>query len=415
MDAIQTIYPRLIAEALRTALADTPVVALLGPRQAGKSTLAKAMLPARPYFDLDAGALAATAASDPAGFVEGLPAPVTIDEVQRAPELMRAIKVAVDSDRKPGQFLLTGSANLLLMPQLSDSLAGRMEVIQLHPLTEAEIEGAGGRFLQTLLAGDLKPEIRQEAVAEQAPLVVRLLTGGFPEARSRPVARAKAWHQNYLNALLVRDVRDVAKVRDTHEVGRLLRLLAAESSTLINVSRISRELGLTRPTLDHYLTVLERLFLIRLLPAWHQSTAKRLVKTPKIHLTDSGLAATLMGLQEADWNAKRKDYGKLLESFVLQQLIAQSGWTDPSIQFSHYRDKDQVEVDCVISRGGQLWGIEVKAAKTVSAADASGLRRLSQKAGNAFRGGILFYTGSSTLNLGDKSLLAVPISKLWEL
>jgi len=401
--------------AVEAALADTPVVAVLGPRQVGKSTLVRELAPDRPFFDLDVAAFGKTAAADPAGFIDGLPSVVTLDEVQRVPELMRAIKVAVDRDRRPGRFLLTGSANLLLLPQLSDSLAGRMEVIQLHPLTEAEKGRADGHFLETFLAGRLKPEIRPADTPVTGDLVRRLLQGGFPEANARSVDRARIWHRQYLQAVMERDVRDVAKVRDVHDLRRLLELLASQSASLLNVSNVSRSLGIARVTVDHYLEVLKRLFLIRVLPAWHRSAAKRLVKAPKVHLLDTGLAATLMDLHEADWNGKRESFGNLLESMVLQQLVAQAGWTDPAIQFWHYRDKDQVEVDCVISSGRRIWGVEVKTSQSVDASDAKGLRRLAEQAGDDFAGGIVFYSGTSVLPLCDGAFLAVPISKLWEL
>jgi predicted AAA+ superfamily ATPase len=395
-------------------LEDTPVVAVLGPRQVGKSTLVRELAPDRPFYDLDVAAFGETATADPAGFLEGLPAVVTLDEVQRVPELLRAIKVSVDRDRRPGRFLLTGSANLLLLPHLSDSLAGRMEVIHLHPLTEAEKERAPGRFLETFLAGELQPEIRPQTATSLA-LVRRILAGGFPEACTRSASRARVWHQQYLRAILERDVRDIAKVRDVHELGRLLKTLANQSASLLNVSNLSRDLNLSRATVHHYIEVLERLFLIRQLPAWHRSAAKRLVKSPKLHLPDTGLAATLMDLNEADWNARRSAFGRLLESMVLQQLVAQAGWTDPALGFWHFRDKDQEEVDCVITRGSRVWGIEVKASQSVSASDTKGLRRLAQQTGADFAGGIVFYSGNSVMPLCDGAFLAVPLAKLWEL
>jgi uncharacterized protein len=415
MDGTDTLLPRPLRRAVEAALADTPVVAVLGPRQVGKSTLVRELAPERPFFDLDVAAYGQTAAADPAGFIDGLPPVVTLDEVQRVPELMRAIKVAVDRDRRPGRFLLTGSANLLLLPRLSDSLAGRIEVVHLQPLTEAEKARAGGKFLETFLAGGIGPDIRPADGNSTGDLVTRILQGGFPEARTRTVERAKAWHRQYLQAVMERDVRDVAKIRDARDLTRVLELLAGQSASLLNVSNVSRSLGIARVTVDHYLEVLKRLFLIRLLPAWHRSASKRLVKTPKVHLPDTGLAATLMDLQAADWNAKRESFGYLLESLVLQQLVAQAGWTDPSIRFWHYRDKDQVEVDCVITRGSRVWGIEVKASQSVNASDAKGLRRLAEQAGRDFAGGIVLYSGNSVLPLCDGAFLAVPVSRLWTL
>jgi predicted AAA+ superfamily ATPase len=340
---------------------------------------------------------------------------VTLDEVQRAPELFRALKLTVDRDRRPGRFLLTGSADLLLLPRLSESLAGRIEIITLHPLTEAEKNRAPGAFLATLLAGRLKREIKGEAPVSSPSLAERLVAGGYPEPLTRSPERARPWHRTYLRTLVERDVRDIARVKDPGEVARLLELLALRTAELLNASHLSQDLGLDRQTVENYLAILERLFLVRRLPAWHRNEAKRLVKTPKIHLLDSGLAATLAGLTAADWNTRRDRFGHLLESFVVQQLVAQSGWTDPDLRFWHYRDKDQVEVDLVLTRGRHTWGVEVKASATIHESDGAGLRRLADQCGKDFQGGVLFYAGTSTLPLADSRFLAIPLEKLWTL
>jgi predicted AAA+ superfamily ATPase len=406
---------RPIGSALDIALQDTPVVCLLGPRQVGKSSLARRSAPERTYLDLDNAELRTTAIDDPLGFINSLPEYVTLDEIQRAPELMRAIKISVDNNRKPGRFILTGSANLLLLPQLSDSLAGRMEIIRLHPLTESEKAQAPGRFLELFLAGTLQPEIREEPTAPLHPLSERLLKGGYPEAYFRDLPRAQNWQRQYLQSIIERDVQSVAKVRDVHELTRLLEVLAHQTGSLLNISNLSRDLSLARVTVDHYLSILERLFLIRRVSAWHRNGAKRLVKSAKVHFVDSGLCSALLDLDTDSWNTKRQQFGSVLESFIIQQLVAQAGWTDDRLRFWHYRDKDQAEVDCVITKGSKVWGIQVKAARSVKSADAQGLRRLAAIAGKDFQGGIVFYNGNSILPLGDKSLMAMPISKLWEL
>ena len=202
-------------------------------------------------------------------------------------------------------------------------------------------------------------------------------------------------------------------MRDPAELGRLIEIVALRSASLLNLSALGTELGMRRETVDQYLAVLERLFLLRRLPAWHRNEAKRLVKTPKIHLLDSGLAATLAGLEAADWTTRRERFGFLLESFVVQQLIAQAGWTDPDLRFWHYRDKDQVEVDLVITRGRRTWGVEVKSAATVTEADGKGLRRLAEQCGQNFQGGMILYAGANTLPTADSRILAVPLSELW--
>ena len=415
MDESPPLYPRVLRAALETALADTPVVCVLGPRQCGKSTLAQTFMPQYAAVTLDDSALLATARSDPDGFVGALPHAVIIDEVQRAPELLRAIKAAVDRDRRPGRFLLTGSANLLLLPQISDSLAGRAEVLQLHPLTEAEKERHAGRFLEQLLQGGFAPAIVPAEPEALLDLPRRLVEGGYPEPLNRSPERARQWHRQYLRTIIERDVQDIARVRDVGALGRLLEVLALRNAELLNSSSLGNELDLRRETIDHYLSILERLFLIRRLPAWHRNEAKRLVKAPKIHLLDSGLAATLAGLTDADWLPRRERFGHLLESFVLQQVVAQAGWTNPELRFWHYRDKDQAEVDVVITQGRRTWGIEVKASASVAPSDARGLRQLAAQAGTDFQGGVVLYAGASVLTLGDPRLLAVPLNRLWTL
>ncbi len=401
--------------ALEEALADTPVVCVLGPRQIGKSTLVQRLAPDRAYISLDDASFARTAGSDPVGFVNGLPDFITLDEVQQIPELMPAIKLAVDRDRRPGRFLLTGSANLLLLPTLTESLAGRMEIIRLHPLAEAEKQQQAGNFLENFLAGKLQAEIRPSDPDSGHNLVRRLLAGGYPEAFRRRPARASAWHRQYLEAIMERDVKCVAQIRDIEGLARTLELLAQQSAALLNVSRLGDALSIARATVDHYLAVLQRLFLIRLLPAWHRNHAKRLVKAPKVHLTDSGLAAALMDLQAQDWNTHRERFGHLLETFVVQQLAVQAAWTDPALKLFHYRDKDQVEVDCVLTRGSRVWGVEVKASQSVGKREARGLVRLAEQAGEDFQRGIVLYGGNSIIRLGDDRFFAVPIAKLWEI
>ena len=369
-------FARPVAASLKAALRDTPVVCLLGPRQSGKTTLVRTLEPRFTYVTLDDDAALAFARSDPTGFVAALPLCAILDEIQRAPALLRAIKLAVDRDRRPGRFVLTGSANLLLLPGLGDSLAGRMEVVHLHPLTAAEQARSRGGFLKSLLAGRLRP-----AVAA---------------------------------TLIERDVQDVAKVRDTAAVGRLLEMLALRTAELLNVSSLGNDLGLRRETVEHYLAVCERLYLVRRLLPWHRNESNRLIKSPKVHMVDSGLTATLTGLTVADWSARRDRFGHLLESFVVQELVAQAGWTDPDLRFWHYRDKDQVEVDLVITRGRQTWGVEVKSAVTATPADGHGLRRLAEQSGADYQGGVVLYAGNSAFALPGQRNLAMPLARLWD-
>jgi len=305
MDGTKKLYGRALKPALETALSDTPVVCLLGPRQCGKTTLARQLPAGRTYISLDEDPYFRTASSDPSGFVNALPELVTIDEIQRVPELLPAIKYAIDQNRQPGRFLLTGSANLLLLPTVSESLAGRMEAVYLHPFTEAEKERNKGTFLQTFLEEGFRSEIIGADSTNPLDLSERLVRGGYPEPLTCAPQRARQWHRHYLKSIIERDIHDIARVRDSHQLARLLERLALHPAALLNMSGLAQELGLYRGTVEDYLLILERLFLVRRLPAWHRNAAKRLVKTPKIHLTDSGLTATLAGLDSKDWNTKR--------------------------------------------------------------------------------------------------------------
>lgn len=412
MAAPNTLLPRRLAPVVRSALRDTPVVCVLGPRQSGKTTLVRSLAPERTFVSLDEPDYLYAAATDPAGFIASLPQEVTLDEVQRAPGLLPAIKLAVDRNRRPARFLLTGSANLLLLPKVTESLAGRMEIAQLHPLTEAEKARRPGRFVQALLEGTLAPSINPPPKAP--PLPERLVAGGYPEPLTRTPARARQWRRQYLRSVIERDVRDVARVKDADDLARLLELLALRGAHLLNVSRLAGELGLRRETVERYLSVLERLFLLRRLRPWHSNAAKRLVKSPKAHLLDSGLAATLADLTEGDWLRRRPRMGRLLESFVVQQLVAQASWTDPDLRFWHYRDKDQAEVDVVMTRGRSVWGVEIKAAGALAGGDGRGLARLAAICGADFRQGVLFHTGTDLLPMADERMLAAPLSALWE-
>lgn len=409
-----TLHPRYLQQQVLNALSDTPVVCILGPRQVGKTTLARQLEPGRTYVSFDDNTMLAAARYDPLGFVAGLPDRVILDEVQRVPELLTAIKLSVDNDRRPGRFILTGSANLLLLPNVQESLAGRMEVIYLNPLSEQEKHHSAFSLLEALLTNQIKPAITgvQPPVTGIAEAVVG---GGYPEPNTRTEARARQWYRQYLNAIIQRDVQDIANIRDGDELLRLLQLIALRTGNLINISNLMQDIGLQRDTISRYLSVLERLFLVRTLPAWHRNAAKRLIKAPKIHIIDSGLGSALTSLKAADWNKPDNAFGGMLESFVVQQLICQSGWCDNELRFSHYRDKDQLEVDLVIEQDDRLWGVEVKKSASIQGRDARGLARLAEQAGSSWKGGILLYTGTSTLPLADvPNAYAVPMNQLWQ-
>jgi hypothetical protein len=406
------LYPRYIEPVIKTALADTPVVCLLGPRQAGKTTLVRQLAPQRPYISFDDQNLLEAAKSDPVGFVQGSPESVIYDEIQRAPELLPAIKAAVDNQRTPGRFLLTGSANLLLLPTVQESLAGRMEVVKLNPLSEMEKQGGKNSILQSLLAGEIKTSLSTTQNVVQG-LPEAICTGGYPEPNTRNATRAHQWYKHYLNAIVQRDVKDIASIHDKNEMLKLVGLLAYRTANLLNVSSAAADLGMDRETAEKYISILENLYLIRRLSAWHRNAAKRLIKTPKVHVIDSGLAAMLNRLSVQDWKMQSTDFGALLESFVVQQLICQAGWVDSDLTFSHYRDKEKVEVDLVIEQGRKVWAVEVKRSATINSKDGMGLAKIATQAGAHFQGGMLLYSGAHCLPLKVDKCFAVPLDRLW--
>lgn len=390
------------------------MVLIHGPRQCGKTTLARIVGDARGYvyFSFDDPVLLEAARSDPVGFVADLPEHSVLDEVQRVPELFPALKTAVDRRRVPGRFLLTGSANVLLVPRLSESLAGRMEILRLHPLAQCELAGRSPRFLETLFGGAFKTRSRDRL---GPALAQRLVAGGYPAALARTTSpRRMAWYRDYIETLVQKDVRDLARIRALDTLPRLLSLAAGQTARLLNISDLAGPFQVSRPTIRDYVTLLERVFLIEELPPWHVNRVSRLVKTPKLHLGDTGLACALLGADAAALGSDRALLGQVLETFVFQELRRQASWYDGNVRFYHYRDKDGVEVDIVLERGArELVGIEVKAAATVTTADFRGLRKLQAAAGERMVAGAVLYDGEALASFGG-GLYAVPIRTLWD-
>ncbi|MFN7340700.1 MAG: ATP-binding protein [Opitutia bacterium] len=406
------ILSRPIEEQIRRDLRDTRVVLLAGPRQAGKTTLAKKIAGKdMKFLTLDDPTTLAAAQADPVAFLRGLDRAV-IDEVQRAPGLLVALKQSVDEDPRPGRFLLTGSANLMMLPKVADSLAGRMSVIDLLPLSAAEIHRRSGGFLEKAFKG-ATTETTKPVIGDDLRDLV--LAGGYPEARARATwRRQQAWCLDYAKAIVERDVREVAQVDKFRELPRMLRALAHHSGQLVNHSKLSASLGLTSVTAQRYTGIFEQLYLLRHLPSWSGGGLARLTRTPKLHFLDSGLLAALRGVTPASLDGNRTEFGAVLETFVYSELLKQAGWEDGRFVFSHFRDKEHHEVDIVVeddTRG--VVGIEVKASATVTPKDFAGLRLLAEATGKRFRCGIVLYDGKVTLPFGDR-LWAAPIASLWQ-
>ena len=425
------------------------MVLIHGPRQCGKTTLAQytctesyltldngdflvaddgALLTVETaserrdyaYVSLDDTVARDGARSDPAGFVADLPERVILDEIQRAPELFEAIKVAVDRRRVPGRFLLTGSTNVLLLPSLSESLAGRMEIVRLHPLAQRELAAGAPpadvdrpvEFLDRLFDAGFGTQ-QAERLGEE--LLERVVAGGFPPALARPTARRSAnWQRDYVETLVQRDVRDMTRIAALDALPRLLAAAAAQTARLFNLADLAAPFQVSRPTIGAYAELLERLFLLERLPAWHSNRLRRHVKRPKLHFGDTGLAAALLGVDAPALQADRTLLGQLLETFVYQELRRQASWHEALLRFFHFRDRDGAEVDIVIERAaGAVAGLEVKAAATVKSADFRGLRKLAAAAGDRFAQGVVLYDGEVSASFGDR-LYAIPIRRLWE-
>jgi hypothetical protein len=400
---------------LKAALGDTPVVLVHGARQTGKTTLVRRVAErsaAASYLTLDDAAVLAAAVADPVELIAASEGLVVIDEVQKAPGLLPAIKLAVDRDRRPGRFLLTGSAQVLMVPAVSESLAGRMEILTLWPFSQGEIAETPEGFVDAVF-GDSSPRMEPEPPGGPS-LRRRVLRGGYPEVVERPAEdRRRAWFGAYITAILQRDVRDLANITGLTEMPRLLALLAARAGGLLNKAELSRESGIPYATLDRYLSLLEITFLLRLLPAWSGNLGKRLTRAPKVALCDTGLQAHLTGVSEERLGREPGLSGPLVEAFVAMELTKQASWSRTRAALFHFRTAAGREVDLVLEdAAGRVVAVEVKAAATFGRRDLAGLRALAEELGPRFHRGVLFYAGEAAVPVGDRSW-ALPVSALW--
>ncbi|MCX7693128.1 MAG: ATP-binding protein [Tepidimonas taiwanensis] len=407
-----SLFPRWIEPRIAEALLDTPVVLLAGPRQAGKTTLVRqvAKLQGLRYLTLDDELTLLAAREDPVGMIRSLDRAV-IDEIQRAPHLLLAIKKSVDEDRRPGRFLLTGSANVMALPTVADSLAGRMETLTLLPLSQSEIERHSTNWIDSVFAGRL-PKVGQPALG--GDLIERVLRGGYPEAVARTSNRRRvAWARQYLDAIIQRDVRDVAEIDKLDHLPRLLRALAQTAGQMCNYTQLGGQVGLDGKTASRYIGILEQMYLLKRVEVWSRNRLTRVVKTPKLQFVDAGLLAALLDLTVDGVQQDRVRFGHVLETFVFGELLKHTTTADGDYRLMYYRDADKVEVDVVIENAaGRLVGVEVKAAATVRESDLRGLRKLASLAGSQFTMGVLLYDGNEALPLGDR-IWAAPLSSLW--
>lgn len=407
-----TLYPRYIKSLLLEALKDSPAVLIHGPRQCGKTTLTRIVGEPKKYkyISFDDDVVTEAAKADPIGFVRNLPKKVILDEVQRTPHLFSAIKREIDSHRIPGRFILTGSANILRLPKLSDSLAGRMQILRLHPLSQGELNQHKSKFLDTLFKSGFKTKKIKTSFNQ---LIDKIVIGGYPEVFTRPTGRRRInWYRSYIETVLQRDILDLSKARSVDILPRLLSLSATQTSQLVNFTKLASSFQVSRPTVCDYVALLEQMFFLEKLSPWYSSRLRRFIKTPKLHLCDTGLACALLGINTSSLKKDRLLSGQLLETFIFQELRRQASYHNQHHAFFHYRDKKGYEVDIVIEREHQVAGVEVKSSATVNASDFKGLRKFKTAVGKHFACGVVLYNGDISIGFGNR-LYAIPLNALW--
>lgn len=407
------LIPRAIVPTLLEALSDSRAAVVVGPRQSGKTTLVRDLIRSEysaTYLTLDDAGTREAAETDPTGFIAELGSHTIIDEIQRVPDLLLTIKERLDRDQRRGQFLLTGSANIQTLATIRDALPGRAEYVRLWPLSQSEIERDDSNLVDALFSG--RRPIVDKALS-RTDYAARIAAGGFPEAFRRSQRSRVGHFDAYIDAIVDRDVPDVTRVRDPASVGRLFRLLAARSASLLSRQRLAQDIGLSDKTVSHHLRALEDLMLVRLHPAWHSNLSRRGISTPKVYVTDTGMLASVLGIDARRIGHDPTIRGMTFETFVAMELVKLSSWSDAAPRVFHYRDRDGREVDVLLERAdGTIVGVEVKAAATARSADFRSLSYLREKLGDRFRCGVLLHAGALSLPFGDR-LYALPISSLW--
>lgn len=408
------LLPRNLKTPLIAASKDTPVIMINGARQTGKSTLVNGLFPedsAPLYVTFDDLNTLASAQSDPQSFIQNLPDRVIIDEIQRAPELMLPIKHSVDKNRRPCRFILTGSANVLSLPRVADALVGRIEIHTLWPLSQGEIHSVQESFIDTVFS---TKKLIPGKPLNLADLTKILALGGYADVVHREPARRKNWFDSYITTLIERDVRDLKNIEQLTLMPKLLKLLASRVAGLVNYSDLSRSLEINVSTIKNYMSLLQLLFIISPIPPWYGNRGKRLVKSPKMHLNDTGLLCHLLGCDEKGLANDSQLLGLVFENFVVMELMKQISWSNVRPRLHHFRTESGQEVDIVLETDdGRIVGIECKSGISLSTDSFKGLKVLKELTGKKFHRGIVLYLGGQSLSF-ERYFEAVPVSTLWE-
>ena len=409
-------YPRRLQPVVVEAVDHARIVFVAGARQVGKTTLVgEITAPGGEHpmaaYTLDDRATRVAAIEDPAGFVAGLAGSAFIDEVHRAPDLLLELKRAVDADTAPGRFIITGSANILANRRILDALPGRIDRLDLWPLSRSEIEGGHLNLIDELLAGRA-PQVVGAPVGPDA-YALYIAQGGYPEARKRPPGRVRnRWFRDYISGAVERDVRELADLHRADDVGQLLRLVASRSANLLSYRKVADQLQMSDKTVKAYITLLEQMFLIRRLPGWRPGLGAREVAKPKAYICDAGLLCYLLGADEARVRSDDQVKGKTCETFVASELLKHASCAEHEVRLFHYQ-REREDVDFIIEdQAGDIAAVEVKAAATLKHGDWRWLEQLRDARASRFKAGIVIHSGAQTVPLGDR-LWAVPYAALW--
>jgi uncharacterized protein len=407
-------YTRKLFPKIEASLKRSPITLLTGARQTGKTTLVKEIAKKHGYnyVTFDNINFLSNAKSNPIGFIEGLEKPVILDEVQRAPEIFLTIKQDVDENRDPGRYLLTGSANPLMIPQLAESFVGRMEILYLYPLSYGERHNTKEHFIKKIFSSRMTKS-KHEAFNKKR-FCKQLSIGGFPSMVEAKTEEAReSWSHSYLSTILSREVKELANIEGLKNMPTLLEMLATRVCTTLNTSELSRTIGIANTTLNRYLRLLETLFIVQFQRPWFSNLGKRLVKSPKTYLVDSAIHSHLLGLTPEKLEKNNPLFGAALENFIVSELQKQSTWHNERIKFFHFRTQTGIEVDIVLENAaGDLIGIEVKSKETIKSDDFKGLQELAEIAGSSFHRGIVLYTGKEQIPFAS-NMHAVPLTELW--